>query len=481
MRRQFWAMGIEHVKKVSSVALAILIALGLSSCAAVNNPEVRNKGFWANGPLFNAKEDADLGLAALAKGDNLKAEASFNQALEKDPRNVDALLGLAMVYQTSGRSTKAREMYEAVLNQPNAQYTQMAAWNDLTPRTASQIASANLNQLNGNPGGALALNPNPVRGAPVPAGPPPIPGVQSAAMPAQQMPMQQASIAAMPMGQAMFGRTAPLPGASASQEAEMPRFADADSNIVSRFRTMKMLLDQGLITQDEFATRRKANLGALLPISEAPPSAGLDRPVPSPEQVSGRLRAIGRALEMRAMTASQQSAERSMILDALMPGSVNVKANAPPLPTGMMEGADAVRRLEMLKSASLINDTEYGKEKSSIDAAMQPKAPPAPVAAVDQEKAAPPASASAGPQPAVHLASLRTQDAAEKGWASLRRAYGKLLGDLKADYQKIDLPGKGTFYRIVAGPLKSPQDAQSLCRQLKAARHNFCEPATTTG
>jgi hypothetical protein len=81
----------------------------------------------------------------------------------------------------------------------------------------------------------------------------------------------------------------------------------------------------------------------------------------------------------------------------------------------------------------------------------------------------------------VHLASLRTQDAAEKGWASLRRAYGKLLGDLKADFQKIDVPGKGTFYRIVAGPLKNPQDAQSLCRQLKAARHNFCEPATTTG
>src|SRR5262245_44649933 len=99
-------MGIEHVKKVSSVGLAVLIALGLSACTAVNNPEVMNKTFWANGPLFNAKEDADLGIAALAKGDNLKAEAAFNQALGKDPKNVDALLGLAMVYQTTGRSTK---------------------------------------------------------------------------------------------------------------------------------------------------------------------------------------------------------------------------------------------------------------------------------------------------------------------------------------------------------------------------------------
>ena len=116
--------------------------------------------------------------------------------------------------------------------------------------------------------------------------------------------------------------------------------------MAGRFETLRILRDQGLITPDEYQARRKANVGALLPLSSPPPAAGLDRPGPNSTQMVGRLQAIGRALEMRAITISQHAAERSMILDALLPAAPVTVANPGRPPSGLMEAADGVRRLE---------------------------------------------------------------------------------------------------------------------------------------
>jgi len=194
------------------------------------------------------------------------------------------------------------------------------------------------------------------------------------------------------------------------------------------------------------------------------------------EQVSGRLRAIGRALELRAMTVAQHSSERSIILDGLMPAAPVQVANPAPPPQGLMEAADEVRRLEMLKNTNLITADEYTRERAAIETSIQPKPVPGAVAKVDQEKAEE-AKKPTGPQPAVHLASYRSQEAADRGWAQLRRAYRTQLDSLEPEVSRVDLgPGKGIYWRLKAGPLKSPQQAQDICRQLKAARQ-FCEPA----
>ena len=124
---------------------------------------------------------------------------------------------------------------------------------------------------------------------------------------------------------------------------------------MSRYTTLKVLRDQGLVTPDEFNARRQTNIGALLPLTSPPPAAGLDRPVPTTEQIAGRLRAIGRALEMRAISVAQHSAERTMILDALMPSAPVVVANPATPPRGLMEAADSVRRLEKLRDEGFIN------------------------------------------------------------------------------------------------------------------------------
>ena len=56
---------------------------------------------------------------------------------------------------------------------------------------------------------------------------------------------------------------------------------------------------------------------------------------------------------MRAITVGQHSAERTMILDALLPSAPVVVANPGAPPKGLMEAADAVRRLEKLKNDDL--------------------------------------------------------------------------------------------------------------------------------
>ena len=209
----------------------------------------------------------------------------------------------------------------------------------------------------------------------------------------------------------------------------MTKFARADANIVSRFKTMIALRDQGLITEEEYRTRRQANVGALVPLISPPPAAGLDRPFPTTEQVAGRLRAIGRALEMRAMTISQHASERSMILDALVPAAPVVVANPGIPPQGLMAAADAVRRLERLRTDGLINSDEYTKERAAIEGAMQPKPPPRPKMVPSANAAGDPTKMEAkktGPRPAVHLASYRTKKAADRGWAQLRRAHRAL-------------------------------------------------------
>ncbi|MBI4185208.1 MAG: SPOR domain-containing protein, partial [Proteobacteria bacterium] len=101
--------------------------------------------------------------------------------------------------------------------------------------------------------------------------------------------------------------------------------------------------------------------------------------------------------------------------------------------------------------------------------------PPAP-------RAAPPASApargeAAAPRPAapapaagggvrIQIASLRSEAAARDEWARLQRLHPDLLGGLQLSLVTVELPGKGTFHRVRAGPLADAEAARSLCGKL---------------
>ncbi len=135
------------------------------------------------------------------------------------------------------------------------------------------------------------------------------------------------------------------------------------TNVLLRFLAMDRLLAKGLITRDEYERRRGENLGALLPYTHAAPSAGLTRPVPSPDALSSRLQALKRTLEMRAITPRQHALERGMILDAVLPGTPRSRALAEPYPSDVLAAATRVGFLERLRVSGVISQSEFDPKK----------------------------------------------------------------------------------------------------------------------
>lgn len=414
--------------------------------------------FWK---LSNRSDNdlAELGLAEMGKGNHITAEANFQKALKENPKDTMALLGLGMLYQNTGQATRAREMYEAVLALRPDQKEQFVVWKSLSTRPLSEIASVNLamlesgNVVSGVSRGAAGMAPGSYK-----------PGDVTA---------NRAMVSGAAAPKPMVGLDAAGPATAVTG------LADAEANILSRFETMRALRDQGLVTQEEYAARRQTNAGALLPLTAKPPAAGLDRPVPTTDQVSGRLRAIERALELRAITVGQHSAERNMILDGLMPVSPVVVANPSMPPKGLLEAADAVRRLEVLRDKGFITADEYSRERGAIEKVMQPTPPPMPAAAMQPAPGAANPTKLAGPQPALHLASYRTRDAAERGWVQLKKAHTNILGSMDHEISKVSVRGKGTYWRLKVGPLSGEDEAKTLCGQLKK-RRQYCEPSVMT-
>ncbi|PIW31070.1 MAG: hypothetical protein COW30_00540 [Rhodospirillales bacterium CG15_BIG_FIL_POST_REV_8_21_14_020_66_15] len=456
-------------------AFVAVAGMSLGACGALSESQIFSDNFWAGSPL-KQNDEAELGIAELAKGNFVTAESHFQKALQANPKDVDALLGAGILYQNTGQITKSRQMYEAVLALRPEESQQFVVWNNLATRPASQIASVNLSLLDS---GEV---PSAVRLGQAPAGFPGAPATVSAAPTGRPAPVTS------------FGSPPPVTSAATQQQAlatpgrpmsTMEAFTGGDQNVVSRFATMRALRDQGLVTPQEFAARRQANIGALLPLTSPPASAGLDRPVPTTEQISGRLRAIGRALELRAISVSQHAAERNLILDALMPAAPVRLVNPAPPPQGLMEAADMVRRLEQLRDGGYITSDEYTRERAAIEKAMQPEAPKmasaqaGPTSLGDKDKMAKEEKPK-GPQPGVHLASYRSEKQAEDGWKLIQRRHRTVLKDMEHEVAKVDLGKKGTYYRLKAGPLKSKGEARQICADLKK-RRQFCEPTTVGG
>lgn len=68
----------------------------------------------------------------------------------------------------------------------------------------------------------------------------------------------------------------------------------------------------------------------------------------------------------------------------------------------------------------------------------------------------------------VQISSLRSDAAVRKSWSALQKRHRDLLGKLSLNVERKTLGGgKGTYYRMQAGPLSSRSDATGLCNRLK--------------
>lgn len=104
-------------------------------------------------------------------------------------------------------------------------------------------------------------------------------------------------------------------------------------------------------------------------------------------------------------------------------------------------------------------------------------------AAIDTAMNSPELEAASAPQMpssnvAVHLASYRSRQAAESGWNQLQTKFSSQLGGLNSVVRSVNLGGqRGTFFRLVAGPIQTQARAQEICQQLKRA-DQYCDTLT---
>ncbi|MDA0240360.1 MAG: SPOR domain-containing protein [Proteobacteria bacterium] len=434
-------MGRENRRfKTTRLAGLSLLVLLLAGCESISNG-----GFFDSFKRQSTPADSitlsEQALGKLAKGELLAAQALFDKSLRTNPRDVHALIGKALIFQQTGQLEQAKASYEAVLAMRPDERQKLVIWNNLRAQSVTDLARINLALMQGG-SSPQGQNRAPALGAP----------------PMTQPPMAPRSAAP----------------AMAAPSAASVRASEGEANTISRFVTLRRLRDDGLITPQEFAVRRTANVGALLPLTKPAPAAGLDRPVPDTQQITQRLQAIRRALELRAITVRQHGAERTTIIDGLLPASRSIRAVPVPAPKDLLVAADQVRKLELLREGKLITPAEDAAERKAIEAAIQPKASAAAKKSSPANSTASSSKSGAG----VHIASYRSKRAADRGWSQLRRAHRLQLGTLSHQVVQVNLgPGKGVFHRLVAGPLPNQARATQVCRELKRVRQ-FCQPTS---
>ena len=69
----------------------------------------------------------------------------------------------------------------------------------------------------------------------------------------------------------------------------------------------------------------------------------------------------------------------------------------------------------------------------------------------------------------IWLASMKSSDDAEEHWNQVRRQHGEILDDFPPLFTKVDLGSRGTYYRVMVGPLDNRAVAQNLCQQMRSS------------
>lgn len=461
---------MSSLSRVGRTAAAVMTVAALAGCAAMLDPRGTQQ---AIGEMSN-HDAADRAMSALTRGDYTAAERSALTALQYNPRNSVGLLVAGLAYQGMGRYELARQYFEVIItNQVPGTIMAPGDGGGVMPRSVVDLARANMAAIDKITGR------NTPRSVSESGQPPGAPALGAPPFPVVNRPTPVSGRPAV-----TTGALEPLRPVSASVTA--PGITDAETNVAGRFRILKRLFDEGLITQDEYGRRRAANLGALLPFTEAPPAQGLERPIPADEAVSRRLREIGETLETRATTPAQHAAERAVILDALLPEKPR-KAEAAPLPPrDLIEAGQAVGRLERMRAAGLVGPDEAGREKDAIERALDTVLGGQRVAGTatglkpgipGQATAMSAANGKAnGGGWGVRLGSAKTEQAAKAGWERVKAKFPEDLKALDARIRKVQ-GEKGVGWHILAGPVADKEAARKLCKTLKLHRQ-ACDPAS---
>lgn len=388
---------------------AALLWAGLVGCGATYDPV----SFVNTTLTKDTTALDDAAIAAEAKGDYQRAEALASEARTHQPNDPYAQLTLARIYERTNRPDLARQFYGALVSQNPQATIVTGSGAQAVPRAIADIARERYAALTGPP---PDMTP---------------PAVRAAALGVAQ-----------------------------------------DGYVIERFRALRTLLNDGLISREEYDRRRGANLGALLPYVAPPPAAGLGLPGPSTDEVVSRLRALATMYQHKGISADAMAAERDAILEALMPAHPERRADRPwPIANSMQEAAE-VGRVQRLLDAKAITTAEAERERR---AAAQSLADSRAAALAAARAAA--AQASAPPSPkgdGVWLGTYRSNELATRAWTTLHARYPKQLDSLLPVVEQVTVR-KRRYWRLTAGPVKDRKAASALCRVLRRHRQT-CQP-----
>jgi len=121
-------------------------------------------------------------------------------------------------------------------------------------------------------------------------------------------------------------------------------------------------------------------------------------------------------------------------------------------------------------------DHEYSKNNPIITETIRKTVP---ITGKSPHFTSPPNSKSGAARPIVdhsviiHLASYRDVDSASRAWLDLKQKYELLFVGLNPEIQRVELKGKGIYFRLYAAALPSKSFAQNICQQLKR-RGDWC-------
>lgn len=287
------------------------------------------------------KTQTEQAILSWSTGKHEDAVHYAQQALRDNPDDVYALMVAGLSYEHLGYPNQAKAMYEHAKSVDNAEVGVFGSIRNLPPEELTKTATARLAALSLPQTPLAVIDPKSEEPVFTAAGFPPQP-------------------AGNDKKQDERNRQEKIKGG-------LDMLEEGDSNIVLRFLTFMRLNDEKYVTPDEWLARRSANLGGLLPYTLTPAAKGLDLPAPTGDVIIGRLNALREALEMRAITPREHAAEREIILEALLPSNPFYRMDAVPPPRDILEGATALRRIEMLRNIGLISPEEAKKEKDAIE------------------------------------------------------------------------------------------------------------------
>jgi hypothetical protein len=258
-----------------------------------------------------------------------------------------------------------------------------------------------------------------------------------------------------------------------------------------RFLALRQLAEARLVPAEEAETRIIANRGALLPLTEQAPAAGLDRSIPSLPQIM-----------QIAKLMNPGSNSLTLLMDSLLPA--NPTARMALLPQTKEAARMVLERLNRLEATGLISDEQRSRETEALYAlinstrlAETDQVPPPPPPAPAKPKGhgagsgmghrgstplyvpdptnfeAPKLDPKTTSQAGLYLMQIPDPSQAEKAWNMLKTQSPE-LAKLGVVLVRTDLGDVGLTWRVVAGPV-TVEEARSICEGVRT-KNQDCTP-----